>query len=88
MLFQKQLASASRCEAFDLSLRTLRKGAKPAEIIIPAFAEQENIDLVVGDADAASLKEIDDGPIADVIESRQIVEAIDRYREVDVSTLV
>ncbi|WP_154071348.1 hypothetical protein [Bradyrhizobium lablabi] len=88
MLFQKQLASASRRKAFDLSLRTLRKGAEPAEVIGPALAEQENVDLVVSDADAALLMEIDHGPAAGPIKSRQIVEAIDRYGEVDVSTLV
>jgi hypothetical protein len=88
VLFQKQLASASGREAFDLSLGTLREGTEPTEIIGPSLAEQENIDLVVRDADAASLKEIVDGPAAGAIESRQIVEAIDRYSEVDVSTLV
>jgi hypothetical protein len=88
VLFQKQLASASRRKAFDLSLRTLRKGAEPAEIIGPIFAEQENVDLVVSDADAALLEEIDNSPTAGAIESGQIVEAIDCYREVDVSTLM
>ncbi len=88
MLFQKRLASASRRKAFDLSLRTLRKGAEPAEIIIPVFAEQENVDLVMGDADTALFEEIDHGPTAGAIESRQMVEAIDRYSEVAVSALV
>lgn len=88
VLFQKRLASASRRKAFDLSLRTLRKGAEPAEIIIPVFAEQENVDLVMGDADTALFEEIDHGPTAGAIESRQMVEAIDRYSEVAVSALV
>jgi len=88
VLFQKPLASASGREAFDLSLGTLPEGTEPTEIIGPSLAEQENVDLVVRDADAASLEEIDDGPAAGAIESRQIFEAIDRYRKVDVSTLV
>jgi hypothetical protein len=88
VLFQKQLASASGREAFDLSLGTLPEGTEPTEIIGPSLAEQENVDLVVRDADAASLEEIGDGSAAGAIESRQIVETIDRYRKVDVSTLV
>jgi hypothetical protein len=42
----------------------LRVGAEPAEIVIPSFAEQENVDLMVGDADTSLLEEIDDGPTA------------------------
>jgi hypothetical protein len=86
VLLQKPLASASGREAFDLSLGTLPEGTEPTEIIGPSLAEQENVDLVVRDADAASLEEIDDGPAAGAIESRQIFETIDRYRKV--STLV
>ena len=43
---------------------------------------------MVGDADTGLLKEIDDGPTAGAIESRQMVGAIDRYGEVDVAALV
>lgn len=88
MLFQKQLASASWREALDLSLGTLRVGAQSAEIDIPCFPEEENVGLVVGDADSTLPIEIDDGPAAGAIESSKIVETIDPYCEVDVSTLV
>jgi hypothetical protein len=88
MLFQKRLASTSWREALDLSLGTFPVGAEPAEIVVPSFAKQENIDLMVGDADTGLLKEIDDGPTAGAIESSQMGEAIDRYSEVDIATLV
>ena len=88
VLLQKRRAPASRREALDLAFWTLREGAEPAEIVIPSFAEQEDVDLVVGDADTSLLQEIDNGAIASAVESGQIVEAIDRNRKVDVSTLV
>ncbi len=88
MLFQKRLASTSWREALNLPLGTFAVGAEPAEIVVPSFAKQENIDLMVGDADTGLLKEIDDGPTAGAIESSEMVEAIDRYGEVDVATLV
>jgi hypothetical protein len=88
MLFQKRLASTSWREALDLSLGTFPVGAEPAEIVVPSFAKQENIDLMVGDADTGLLQEIDNGAAAGAIESSQMVEAIDRYGEIDVATLV
>jgi hypothetical protein len=88
VLLQKRLAPASRREALDLAFGTLREAAEPAKIVIPSFAEQEDVDLMVGDADTSALKEIDDGAIASAVESGQIVEAINRNRKVDVSTLV
>ncbi len=87
-LFQKQLASASWREAIDLSLGTLRVGAQSAEMVIPPCSEEENVGLVVGDADSTLAIEFGDGPTAGAIESGKIVEAIDPYCEVDVSTLV
>jgi hypothetical protein len=84
MLFQKQFASAPWREALDLSLRTLPEGAESAEIIIPSLAEQEDVNLMVGDSDTSLLKEIVDRSAAGAIEGSQTVEAIDRYREVDI----
>jgi hypothetical protein len=43
---------------------------------------------VVGGADTSVPKEIGNGAAADAIESSEIVETIDRYRKVDVFTLV
>lgn len=88
MLFQKRLAPAPRCQALNLSLRTLRVGAEPAEIVAPDIPEQENIDLVVGNADAAVLEQVGDGTTARAIERAEIIEAIDRDGEVDVLALV
>ena len=88
MLLQKRFAAASRREAFDLSLGTLPESAEPTEIVIPSLAEQENVDLVMGDADTTPLEHIGDRPAAGTIERSQIVEAIDRDGEVDVSALV
>ena len=88
MLFQKRFAAASRREAFDLSLGTLPESAEPAEIVIPSLAEQENVDLMVGDPDAGPLEHIGDRPAAGAIENGQIVEAIDRDGEIDISALV
>jgi hypothetical protein len=82
MLFQKWFASTSRRKAFFLSLRALPEGAEPAEIVVPALAEQENIDLMVSDADAALLVEIVDRPAAGAIESRQIVQPVNGYGEI------
>jgi hypothetical protein len=83
MLFQKWFAAASRREAFDLSLGTLPESAEPAEIVIPSLAEQENLDLMMGNTDTGPLEHIGDRPAAGTIESGQIVEAIDRNGEVD-----
>jgi hypothetical protein len=88
MLFQERLAPTSGREAFDLSLRTLCERAKSSEIVIPIFGEQENVNLMVGDSDTSSLKQIDDGPIARAVERGQIVEAIDRYGQIDISAFV
>src|SRR5215510_6441495 len=88
VLPQKEHASASRHQALDLPLGALSVGAQPAEIVVPAGAEDEDVDLVVGDAGATALMEIADCPAAGAVEGGKVVEAVDCDSQVHVSALV
>src|SRR5262245_36831059 len=84
----KEHASASRHQALDLPLGALYVGAQPAEIVVPAGAEHEDVDLVVGDAGPTALMKVSDGPAAGAVEGGKVVEAVDCDSQVDVSALV
>src|SRR5215470_6588917 len=88
VLPQKEHASASRHQALHLPFGALSVGAQPAEIVVPAGAEDEDVDLVVGDAGPAALMEGADGPAPGAVEGRKVVEAVDSHSQVDVSELV
>jgi hypothetical protein len=88
VLPQKEHASASRHQALDLPLGALSVGAQPAEIVVPAGAEDEDVDLVMGDAGPTALMEVADCPAAGAVEGGKVVEAIDCDSQVDVSALV
>jgi hypothetical protein len=66
----------------------LPEGAESAEIVIPSLAEQEDVNLMMGDADTRLLKQVVDRPTAGAIEGSQIVVPINCDREVDVSAFV
>jgi hypothetical protein len=88
VLPQKEHASASRHQALDLPLGALSVRTQPAEIVVPAGAEHEDVDLVVGDAGPTALMKVGDGPAAGAVEGGKVVKAVDCDSQVDVSALV